>query len=65
MIPLLSNQLPPLPSIAERTALGTKGDDASGLVSYASFEEKMLEIMASRAWDPDPPEILLKVKLDT
>ena len=22
----------------------------------------MLEIMASRAWDPDPPEVLLRVR---
>eukprot|EP00904_Undaria_pinnatifida_P009911 jgi/Undpi1/604/HiC_scaffold_10.g04068.m1 len=37
-----------------------QGDDPTDVVSYAAFETKMLEIMASRAWDPDPPEVLLR-----
>ena len=38
-----------------------QGDDPSAAVPYLTFETKMLEIMASRAWDPDPPEVLLRV----
>ncbi|CAM9935147.1 unnamed protein product [Ectocarpus sp. 4 AP-2014] len=37
-----------------------QGDDVTAAVTYASFETKMLEILASRAWDPDPPEVLLR-----
>lgn len=40
-----------------------QGEDPTDVVSYAAFETKMLEIMASRAWDPDPPEVLLRVSL--
>lgn len=40
-----------------------QGDDPTDVVSYAAFETKMLEIMASRAWDPDPPEVLLRVSV--
>lgn len=39
----------------------TQGDDPQAAVAYTFFEKKMLEIMASRAWDPDPPEVLLQV----
>lgn len=38
-----------------------QGDDVTSPVTYSSFETKMLEVMASRAWDPDPPEVLLRV----
>lgn len=40
-----------------------QGDDPTAAVTYASFETKLLEIMASRAWDPDPPEVLLRVNM--
>ncbi|CAM9583952.1 unnamed protein product, partial [Ectocarpus sp. 13 AM-2016] len=39
-----------------------QGDDVTAAVTYSSFETKMLEILASRAWDPDPPEVLLRVR---
>eukprot|EP00903_Cladosiphon_okamuranus_P007211 g6999.t1 len=37
-----------------------QGDDVTSPVTYSSFETKMLEVLASRAWDPDPPEVLLR-----
>ncbi|CAM9117519.1 unnamed protein product [Ascophyllum nodosum] len=47
---ILPDMLAPIP----------QGDDPSAAVPYLTFETKMLEIMASRAWDPDPPEVLLR-----
>ena len=53
----------PTPSMIYHPAIATQGEDPTDLVPYAAFETKMLEIMASRAWDPDPPEVLLRVSL--
>ncbi|CAM9936778.1 unnamed protein product [Choristocarpus tenellus] len=36
-------------------------DEPTNYVTYSRFEEKMLEILASRAWEPDTSEVLLQV----
>ncbi|CAM9428554.1 unnamed protein product [Discosporangium mesarthrocarpum] len=35
-------------------------DEPTAYVTFQRFEEKMLEILASRVWEPDPAEILLQ-----
>ncbi|CAM9989840.1 unnamed protein product [Pylaiella littoralis] len=50
-----------LPDMQARTTRKmAAGDDITSAVAFASFETKMLEILSSRAWDPDPPEVLLR-----
>ncbi|CAM9386722.1 unnamed protein product, partial [Laminaria digitata] len=46
--------------LPEIQARNRGGDNPTDHVAYVAFETKMLEIMASRAWDPDPPEVLLR-----
>ncbi|CAM9478471.1 unnamed protein product [Ectocarpus sp. 12 AP-2014] len=47
-------------AMAQEILPDMQGDDVMAAVTYSSFETKMLEILASRAWDPDPPEVLLR-----
>ena len=35
-------------------------DEPTGFVSYARFEKKMLQILASKEWEPDGGDILLQ-----
>mmetsp|Transcript_4571 Transcript_4571/g.7396 ORF Transcript_4571/g.7396 Transcript_4571/m.7396 type:complete len:161 (-) Transcript_4571:243-725(-) len=35
-------------------------DEPTAFVQYDRFEQKMLEILASHEWDPDPPDVILQ-----
>ncbi len=35
-------------------------DEPTGFVSYQKFEKKMLQILASKEWDPDSGDVLLQ-----
>jgi calmodulin len=35
-------------------------EDPTGFISYAKFEKKMLQILASKEWEPDSGDILLQ-----
>jgi calmodulin len=37
-----------------------QGTEAGAPIAYDRFEEKALELLASRAWDPDPDDVLLQ-----
>lgn len=35
-------------------------DEPTGFISYARFERKMMQILASKEWDPDSADVLLQ-----
>ena len=35
-------------------------DEPTGFISYAKFEKKMLQILASKEWEPDSADLLLQ-----